>query len=71
MSASDLVVAIEQKDDEMAAAEKELEELLKSLQAQYAAATKKKDDTKKEIKESGLRLMKSVLAHLKTQKSEL
>ena len=50
MSASDLVVAIEQKDDELAAAEKELEELLKSLQAQYAAAIKKKDDTKKEIK---------------------
>ena len=50
MSASDLVVAIEQKDDELAAAENELEELLKSLQPQYAAAIKKKDDTKKEIK---------------------
>ena len=71
MYASDLVVAIKQKDDEMAAAEKELEELLKSLQAQYEAATKKKDDTKKEIQESGLRLMRSVLARLKKQKSEL
>jgi len=71
MSASDLSAAIREKDDEMAAAEKELETLLKSLQAQYEAATKKKDDTKKEIKESGLGLMKSVLAHQKTQKSEL
>merc|ERR1712060_120554 len=71
MSASDLKAAIKAKDDEMAAAEKELEELLKSLQAQYEAATKKKDATKKEIKESGLGLMKSVLAHQKSAKSEL
>ena len=71
MSASDLSAAIKEKDDEMAAVEKELEDLLKSLQAQYEEGTKKKDDTKKEIKESGLGLMKSVLAHRKTQKSEL
>ena len=50
MSASDLVVAIEQKDDELAAAEKELEELLKSLQAQYAAATKKRMTPRRRLK---------------------
>merc|ERR1712113_1007108 len=71
MSASDLAAAIKGKDDEMKAAEKELEDLLKSLQAQYEEGTKRKDETKKEIKESGLGLMKSVLAHRKSQKSEL
>ena len=39
---------MKEKDDEMTAAEKELEDLLKNLQAQYEAATKNKDDTKKE-----------------------
>jgi len=71
MSPSDLAAAIKEKDNEMAAVEKENEDLLKSLQAQYEEATKKKDATKKEIKESGLGLMKAVLAHRKTQKSEL
>jgi len=71
MSASDLGAAIKAKDDEMAAAETELETLLKSLQSQYEEATKKKDDTKKAIKESGLGLMKSVLAHRKSEKGEL
>merc|ERR1712060_569637 len=40
MSASDLSAAINAKVDEMAAAETELEELLKSLQSQYEEATK-------------------------------
>merc|ERR1719282_895654 len=71
MSLDDLKAAIKEKDDEMAKAEKDLEELLKSLQSQYEAATKKKDDTKKSIKESGLGLMKSVLAHRKSEKGEL
>merc|ERR1712113_1186613 len=68
MSASALDAAIAEKDDEMKAAEKELEDLLKSLQAQYEEGQKKKDDTKKQIKESGLGLMKSVLAHRKSAK---
>jgi len=71
MSASDLDAAIQGKDDEMKAAEKELEDLLKSLQAQYEGATKNKDSKKTEIKESGMGLMKSVLAHRKTEKGEL
>merc|ERR1711870_89464 len=56
---------------EMAKAESDLEELLKSLQSQYEEGQKKRDDTKKEIKESGLGLMKSVAAHKKSAKSEL
>eukprot|EP00420_Gonyaulax_spinifera_P037116 CAMPEP_0197869188 /NCGR_PEP_ID=MMETSP1439-20131203/24_1 /TAXON_ID=66791 /ORGANISM="Gonyaulax spinifera, Strain CCMP409" /LENGTH=168 /DNA_ID=CAMNT_0043487943 /DNA_START=25 /DNA_END=531 /DNA_ORIENTATION=+ len=71
MSDSDLEAEIEKKDGEMKKAEADLEELLKSLQAQYEAGTKAKDDKKKEIKESGLGLMKSVLAYKKTSKSEL
>merc|ERR1719382_2343746 len=71
MAVADLQAAIKGKDDEMAKAEKDLEELLKSLQAQYEAATKKKDDTKAAIKASGLGLMKSVQAHKKSEKSEL
>jgi len=71
MSITDLKNSIKEKDDEMSAADKELEELLKSLQSQYEAGNKKKDATKKSIKESGLGLMKSVLAHRKTEKGEL
>merc|ERR1719246_403060 len=71
MSASELDAEISKKDTEMKGAETELEELLKSLQSQYEEGTKKKDDKKKDIKESGLGLMKSVLAHRKTAKGEL
>merc|ERR1712050_89545 len=71
MAQADLEKAIKVKDDEMAAAEKGLEDLLQSLQSQYEEATKKKDEKKKEIKEAGLGLMKSVLAHRKTAKNEL
>merc|ERR1712083_21572 len=71
MSEADLQASIQGKEDEIKAAEKELEDLLKGLQAQYEEATKEKDDTKKEIKESGLGLMKSVRAPRKTEKKEL
>merc|ERR1740129_198385 len=47
MSASDLDAAIQAKDDEMKAADKELEDLIKGLQASYEQATTKKDDKKK------------------------
>lgn len=71
MPMASLSTAIEEKEGEIAKAESDLEELLKSLQAQYEEGTKKKDDKKKEIKESGLGLMKSVQAHRKTSKNEL
>jgi len=67
----DLAAKVKEKEAEMAKAESDLEELLKSLQAQYEEGQKKRDDTKKEIKESGLGLMKSVAAHKKSAKSEL
>jgi len=71
MSIADLEAASKSKDDEMQAAEKELKDFVSGLQAQYEEATKKKDAKQTEIKESGLGLMKSVLAHVKKAKSEL
>jgi len=71
MSPDSLKAEVEKMETQMKKADTDLEELLKSLQAQYEEATKKKDDTKKAIKEAGLGLMKSVQAHKKTGKSEL
>lgn len=71
MPAADLTKAIEEKEAEMKKADTDLEELLKSLQSQYEEGTKKKDEVKKAIKEGGLGLMKSVMAHRKTEKNEL
>merc|ERR1712113_533082 len=59
---------ITEKTEAMAKAEKTLEALLKSLQAQYEEGQKKKDEEKNAIKNSGLGLMKSVAAHRKTSK---
>lgn len=71
MPIADLKKAIEEKDAEMKKAETDLEEFVKGLQSQYEEATKKKDAKKKEIKDSGLGLMKAVQSHKKTAKSEL
>merc|ERR1719384_2024492 len=71
MSASELEESIAGKEQEMKAADKEMEDLLKSLNEQYTEAQKKTDDKKKEIKESGLGLMKSVRANQKLAKGEL
>mmetsp|Transcript_89749 Transcript_89749/g.249291 ORF Transcript_89749/g.249291 Transcript_89749/m.249291 type:complete len:169 (+) Transcript_89749:233-739(+) len=71
MPATDLDAKIKEGEEAMQAAETELEELLKSLQSQYEAAQKKKDETKASIKEAGLGLMKSVVAHRKRVKNEL
>ena len=71
MSEADLQKSIDEKDALSASADKDLETLLKSLQSQYEAATKKKDSTKEEIKNSGLGLMKSVMASKKKGKAEL
>merc|ERR1719254_135609 len=71
MSADDLKKAIEDKEAELKQVDQELDKLLKSLQSQYEEGQKKRDSTKKEIKESGLGLMKSVVAHRKTANSEL
>merc|ERR1711920_394169 len=71
MDGAALQKSIKEQEDKMAKVEKDLEDLLKSLQAQYEEGQKKRDDEKKQIKESGLGLMKSVAAYQKAQKSEL
>jgi len=69
MSEEDLAAKIKEQGAEMAKAESDFEELVKGLQAQYEAGQKARDDKKKEIKEAGLGLMKSVAAHKKSAKS--
>merc|ERR1712137_1209503 len=71
MDAAALQKAIAEKEETMAKVEKDLEDLLKSLQAQYEAGQKKRDEEKAKIKNSGLGLMKSVAAHQKKAKNEL
>jgi len=72
MSASDLQAAVQEKDGETKKAEKDFEEFVKGLQASYEKASKEKDDALANIKDSGLGLMKSVLAHQgKAAKGEL
>merc|ERR1711972_337937 len=62
MSVADLTKLIEEKDEEAAAADKEFEETLEKLQAEYEKAEKQRDEKKKAIKEAGLGLAKSVKA---------
>jgi len=71
MSDDDIAKQIKEKDAEMAKAEADHEKFVKGLQAQYEESNKKKDETLKAIKESGLGLMKSVQAHKKSGKNEL
>jgi len=71
MSEADLNTAIAEKDTASTKAEDDLQSMLKGLQAQYEEATKKKDATQTDIKESGMGLMKAVLAHRKNDKNEL
>jgi len=70
MPDEDLDAKIKEQEVMMAKAETDLEELLKSLQSQYEEGQKARDDTKKEIKEAGLGLMKSVAAHKKSAKAD-
>eukprot|EP00930_Biecheleria_cincta_P097287 TRINITY_DN89009_c0_g1_i1.p1 TRINITY_DN89009_c0_g1~~TRINITY_DN89009_c0_g1_i1.p1 ORF type:complete len:167 (-),score=47.06 TRINITY_DN89009_c0_g1_i1:32-532(-) len=67
MPMDDLTAKVNEGVDAMAAADKELEELLKSLQSQYEAATKTKEEKMDAIKSAGLGLLKSVLSHRKKQ----
>jgi len=67
MSGKDLKAKIAEKEEEMKAAEKNMEELTKSLQSRYEAGQKARDDKKQAIKDAGLGLMKSVLAYEKKE----
>merc|ERR1712061_407705 len=72
MSDEQINKAIEDKNDALKTAQKEFDELLESLNKQYEEEQKKAEDKKKNIKESGLGLMKSVFAYKKEKpKSEL
>merc|ERR1712039_169706 len=71
MDSDALQKGIKEQEDKMAKVEKDLEDLLKSLQAQYEEGQKKRDEEKAKIKNSGLGLMKSVVAFQKKSKSEL
>jgi len=62
MDASELEGLVKEKEDAMAAAEKSFEKSVKKLQKKYEKAQKKKEATLAEIKDSGLGLMKAVLA---------
>jgi len=61
MSTSDLAAEIEKKDAELKEAETTFDEEVKKLQETYEALEKAKTDKQKEIKDSGLGLMKAVL----------
>jgi len=71
LSAELLDEEIKSKEDEMAKAEADFKELVEKLQKKYERANKKKDKKIKEIKDSGLGLMKSVRAHSAKAKTEL
>lgn len=71
MSIADLEGKIDEKKKMLKDAEEHFEAEVKKLQETYEALQKAKDDTAKEIKESGLGLMTSVLMHAKKAKEEL
>merc|ERR1712032_1024611 len=71
MPMDELKAKIEEKQGEMEAAEKELEEMLKGLQEEYEAGQKKSEETKERIKNGGLAAMKKVLKSRSSEKTEL
>merc|ERR1712232_491173 len=71
MPVADLEAKIEEKKKLLKDAEDHFEAEVKKLQDTYEQLQKTKDDTTKEIKESGLGLMTSVLTHAKKAKEEL
>jgi len=62
MSPEDLEKAIKEKEEEQTKVEADFKELVEGLQKTYQEANEKKDAALEEIKNSGLGLMKAVLA---------
>jgi len=62
MSSEDLEKAIKEKEEEQTKVEADFKELVEGLQKTYQEANEKKDAALEEIKNSGLGLMKAVLA---------
>jgi len=71
MSDADLAAAIEKKEAESKEAETTFDEEVQKLQEKYEQLEKDKTAKQKEIKESGLGLMKAVKAAMGAGKSEL
>jgi len=71
MSTSELEAEIEKKDAELTEAGTTFDEEVKKLQETYEALEKAKTDKQKEIKESGLGLMKAVKAAKGASSEEL
>jgi len=71
MSDKDLAAAIKEKEDEQAKLEKEFQDFVQGLQKQYQDESAKKDKALEDIKDSGLGLMKAVLANKAAGSDEL
>lgn len=71
MPVEKLTELIEQKKEEITAAEKLFEAEVEKLQARYEELQKEKDATLANIKKSGLGLMQAVRAHVTGEKEEL
>jgi len=71
MSTSELEAEIVKKDAEFQEAETTFDEEVKKLQETYEGLEKAKTEKLKEIKDSGLGLMKAVKAHKGSSKEEL
>jgi hypothetical protein len=71
MSSADIEAAIKEKTEAMEQLETGFKTFVEGLQKQYTEASEKKDKDVEEVKNSGLGLMKSVLAHSKAAKTEL
>ena len=72
MKKEDLEKSIKDKEDEQTKVEEDFKKLVEGLQKQYQEANEEKDKKLEEIKNSGLGLMKAVLATSKAEaKDEL
>mmetsp|Transcript_79390 Transcript_79390/g.140125 ORF Transcript_79390/g.140125 Transcript_79390/m.140125 type:complete len:162 (+) Transcript_79390:224-709(+) len=70
MPAEGLVESITSKEEELTKASKDHEAFVETLQKQYEESEAKMKEKQKEIKESGLGLMKAVKAYRKNVKKE-
>merc|ERR1719414_439376 len=71
MSMDDLTKTIKAKEDELKTLEAESKKFVEGLQKAYENNNKEAEAKKKAITDSGLGVMKAVIAHRKTEKGEL
>merc|ERR1712190_717691 len=70
MPLADLNAQIAEKDAEAKKADEEFQKFVEGLQNEYEEGEKKTTETKKEIKESGLGLIKATLAFKRSSKAK-